>query len=179
MDKTDNEMIRGLLLYDEHSIRQFFFEECTPIFRYIISKIFDYHVEIDELISEFYIYLKEKDWHKLRQFDYRCQLKTWISVIAVRFFLKRRAKLIENESSEHLIIEQITENHDILFSEGDIKNLLNGLNERYRSVIQKLILEDREPQKVADEMGITVDNLYNIKRRALLQFYRIIKKEIG
>ena len=176
--KTDEEMVSGILSDDEESIVYFFFEECTPIFHYIISKIFYYQVEKNELINEFYIYLKEKDWHKLRNFDYRCQLKTWISVTAVRFFLKKRANLIENESSEHLITEQITENHDI-FSKEDITNLLCGLSERYRYIIQKLVLEDREPQKIANGMGITVDNLYNIKRRALLQLEKIIKIEVG
>jgi DNA-directed RNA polymerase specialized sigma24 family protein len=39
------------------------------------------------------------------------------------------------------------------------------------------MLEDKEPQEVADEMKITVDNLYNIKRRAMQQLIQIYGKE--
>ena len=52
-NKTDKEIVAGVLLDDEQSIRQFFFEECKPIFQYIIRKVFNYQVEEDELISEF------------------------------------------------------------------------------------------------------------------------------
>jgi DNA-directed RNA polymerase specialized sigma24 family protein len=62
----------------------------------------------------------------------------------------------------------------------DVESLVGKLsNERYRFVIQRLILEDKEPQEVANEMGITVDNLYNVKRRAMLQLALIARKEVG
>jgi hypothetical protein len=40
-------------------------------------------------------------------------------------------------------------------------------NERYVSVIRRLILEEATPEGVAMEMGVNVDNLYNIKKRAI------------
>jgi DNA-directed RNA polymerase specialized sigma24 family protein len=62
----------------------------------------------------------------------------------------------------------------------DVESLVGKLsNERYRFVIQRLILEDKELQEVANEMGITVDNLYNVKRRAMLQLALIARKEVG
>ena len=179
MKLTDKEIVTGILAGNKQSICQFFFEECTPIFRYIISKIFDYQAEKDELINELYIYLQENDWKKLRQFDYRSKLTTWISVVATRFFQKKRAALIENESFTPPMVEKVMEN-DSIVHKLDIESLLNGLtNERYRSVIRKLVLEDYEPQTLANEMGITVDNLYNIKRRALSQLAHLYRKEDG
>jgi len=178
MEKIDKVLISGVLLDNEQAIRQFFFEECKPIFQYIIRKVFNYQIEEGELISEFYLYLKEKDWYKLRQFNHRCQLKTWLFKVAFHFFIKKRDELKINESSEHLITEQLTEDYDT-FSEEDITNLLSGLKERYRFVIQALILEDSEPQDVATEMGITVDNLRQIKCRALQHLEKIIEKEGG
>jgi len=77
------------------------------------------------------------------------------------------------------MVEKVMED-DSIIHKLDIENLLNGLtNERYRSVIQKLVLEDCEPQTLANEMGITVDNLYNIKRRALSQLAHLYRKEDG
>ena len=140
--------------------------------------MFNYQIEEDELISEFYIYLKENDWHALHQFEFRSGLKTWISSVAIPFFAKKRTKLMINEPSEHLITEQITDGY-LLFRK-DVENLLSGLKfDRYRFVIQALVLEDRDPKKVASEMGITVNNLYAIKCRALQHLKKIIEKEVG
>jgi hypothetical protein len=41
------------------------------------------------------------------------------------------------------------------------------------------MLNDREPQEVAVEMKITVENLYNIKRRASQQLAKIAGKDGG
>ena len=34
-------------------------------------------------------------------------------------------------------------------------------------MIKRLILDDAEPKTVADELRVSVDNLYNIKKRAV------------
>jgi RNA polymerase sigma factor (sigma-70 family) len=175
---SDKDIVDGILAHDEQIIRYFFFEKCTQMIRYIIHRVFDGQVEKDEIVSELYIFLQENDWHKLRQFDYRSQLMTWMSVVAIRFFQKKRDELIENESSSTLITEKAEDMEDRIHNKLDVDNLVKRLsNERYRFVIQKLVLEDKEPQEVADEMGITVDNLYNVKRRALLQLAQTVGKE--
>jgi RNA polymerase sigma factor (sigma-70 family) len=150
------------------------------MFHYVIQKVFDYRVEKDELISELYLFLQADGWRKLRQFDYRSRLTTWLSVVTIRFFQKKRAGLIENNSLDTLIIEKADNSEERIHWNLDVKNLVGQLpNERYHFVIQRLILEDKEPQEVANEMGITVDNLYNIKRRALQMLAQIARKGNG
>jgi RNA polymerase sigma factor (sigma-70 family) len=179
MKIIDKEMVSNVILDDEKSIQRLFFEKCTPIFRYIVRKMFNYQVEENELISEFYLYLKENDWHKLRQFDYRSELTTWISKVAYRFFANKKKELIGSKLTEYPLTEQITDDYALSMMDDDAENLLGEMqNKQYRFVIQKL-LEGYEPQEIANEMNITVDNLYNIKRRALLQFKKILKKEVG
>jgi DNA-directed RNA polymerase specialized sigma24 family protein len=57
----------------------------------------------------------------------------------------------------------------------DVEYLLNQLrNERYVMAVRRLILEDAEPKDVAEEMGVTVDNLYNIKKRAVAALTQIV-----
>lgn len=52
----------------------------------------------------------------------------------------------------------------------DIHDALNKMqNERYRYVIEMLDLKEMRPDLLAEQMNVTVDNLYNIHRRALLQ----------
>ena len=177
MEITDKKMVSNVLLDDEKSIQRLFFEKCTPIFRYIIRKIFNYQVEENELINELYLYLKENDWYKLRQFDYRSKLTTWISRVAFNFFTNKKEELKINPSTEYLLTEQITDDYALSMVDDDAENLLSELkNKRYRFVIRKLILEGYEPQEIADEMGITVNNLYAIKCRALQQLKEIIEK---
>ncbi len=50
-------------------------------------------------------------------------------------------------------------------------------NERYRKVIISLDLQEMQPEQLADEMGVTVDNLYNIHRRARLQLKLIMNRK--
>lgn len=191
---TRRNIITALMSNDEEAIHGFFFEECMPIFYYIVSSVFGYRIEKEELISELYIYLKENDWHRLRKFDSHCELKTWVGKVALNFFRKKREKLILNPSSEDMLSDNIisenmitedaaakpTREYDDMFLAHDAAKLLNEIkNERYRAVIQKLILEDRDPEEVAAEMNITINNLYNIKRRALQQFVQIARKEIN
>lgn len=102
MKFTDKQLVEGMLANNEKIIRYFLFEACTPMLGFIIKNIFDYKVARDELINELYLYLSEDSWHKLRQFDYRSKLTTWLSVVAIRFFQKKRDELIGNGSGSTL-----------------------------------------------------------------------------
>ena len=50
-------------------------------------------------------------------------------------------------------------------------------NARYRKVIEVLDLQEVRPEYLAEEMKITVDNLYNIHRRALVQLRLIMGRK--
>ena len=149
------------------------------MFHHINHQVYDLQAEINELINELYLYLQEDDWHKLRQFDYRIQLITWTTTIAIRFFRKKQAAIMKNEYIDNLLHAQRAECiEEWLHHSLEAENLINKLhNKRYHFVLRKLILEDIEPQKLADTMKITVDNLYNIKQRALQKLIRIVGNE--
>lgn len=62
----------------------------------------------------------------------------------------------------------------------DMETLLNLLpNDRYRLVIDSLILKDKKREDVAESLGITVQNLDNIKSRALKKLAEIVKNEMN
>ncbi len=178
---TDEEIVDGILRNDSAIIEHFFFRECKPLFAYIIRSIFDGNQEINELVNELYLYLRHDDWYKVRQFDYRSKLITWISVVAIRFFQKKRALMIDVEPIETLY-NQNTLWHDYGVGQDkwlDVHNAIEKMpNERYRHVIVELELKERDPEELAQEMNITIDNLYNIRRRARLQLRTImVRKE--
>lgn len=56
----------------------------------------------------------------------------------------------------------------------DVQRLMDAMpNKRYVHVIRKLIIEEYSPEELAVEMHITTDNLYNIKRRAMMQLMQV------
>ena len=127
------------------------------------------------------MYLRHDDWYKVRQFDFRSKLITWISVVAIRFFQKKRALMIDSDSIETLY-DQNTFWKETGISQDrrmDVRKAIAQMpNERYKFVIIELELKERNPEELAQEMKITIDNLYNIRRRARLQLRTImVRKE--
>ena len=60
----------------------------------------------------------------------------------------------------------------------DVDNLLCQMkNQRYAKVIRMLMIEDMTPDEVAKELFVTVDNLYNIKRRAMAALAKVALKD--
>lgn len=61
----------------------------------------------------------------------------------------------------------------------DLENLFSKMrNKRYVIVLRRLMIEGMEPSEVAEEMKVTVDNLYNIKRRAMKELTHVALKDI-
>lgn len=175
---SDKEIVEGILA-GNHRITSFFFcNDCRGLFYYIYSQISDYRWEPNEIANEILLYLSENNWQKLRMFDFRSKLKTWLTVVAVRYYRKKLAAVIEMQSVDTLMHQT---NHceatiDTLESHMDIHGgLLRMPNSRYRMVIQQLDLNEVEPDELAKEMNITTANLYNIHRRALQQLKVVMR----
>ena len=178
---TDQEIIKALIEHDEHVTKDFFFVKCRPLFCSIMDIVFDYKVEYDEMVNELYLYLMEDDAIKLRNFEYRSSVYQWLKILAIRYFIKKRARMIDNESNEppYDKQEQIAASASDAAVGYDLERLFEAMpTKRYVKVIRRLILEDWEPEELAREMKITTANLYNIKRRAMAQLTRIALNDI-
>ena len=178
---TDRGIIQGLIARDNRVTKEFFFGSCHPLFLSIMKLVYNYEVDYDEMVNELYVYLMEDDAEKLRNFQYCSSVYQWMKILSIRFFIKKRERMIEDKSKETLYDMKttqciVTEN---VSAEGDVKRLLSRMNnKRYVFVIQRLILEDGEPEQLAEEMNITTANLYNIKRRAMAQLTRVALNDI-
>ena len=178
---TDQEIIKGLIKRDNRVTTEFFFEKCRPLFCKIINLVFDYEVDYDEFVNELYVYLMEDDAQKLRSFEYRSSVYMWLKILAIRYFIKKRGRMIDvnPQNPPYDGPEQADEANSDGTAEGDIERLFSQMTtERYVYVIKKLMLEDWEPERLAKEMMITTANLYNIKRRAMAQLTRVALKDI-
>lgn len=178
---TDQEIVDGLIRRDNRITEQFLYRNCRPLLSSIMRLVFRTPVDYDEMVSELYGYLMENDASKLRNFQFKSTLYQWMKVVATRFFIRHRSRLIEDVSSEPLY-QQDNESESIdtvrdLSNRLDINRLLAMLpNRRYAQVIENLMLKDREPEEYAAEIGVTVGNLYNIKKRAIAAFAKVASK---
>ncbi len=178
---TDQEIIQGLIARDNRVTKDFFFVKCRPLFCKIIQKVFDYEVDYDEFVNELYVYLMADDASKLRSFGYRSTVYQWLKVLAVRFFINKRGRMIDGSSQETLYNNpvQTPDTERDMTAEADVERLFSNMpNKRYVHVIRRLVLEDWEPEQLAREMNITTANLYNIKRRAMAQLTRAAINDI-
>ena len=178
---TDQEIVKGLIEHDGCVTKDFFFVKCKPLFCSIMNIVFDYEVEYDELVNELYLYLMEDDAIKLRNFEYRSSVYQWLKILATRFFIKKRATMIDNASGEppYDKQEQVAAPASDPAVGYDMERLFEAMpTKRYVHVIRRLILEDFEPEELAREMNITTANLYNIKRRSMAQLTRIALNDI-
>lgn len=126
----------------------------------------------------------ENDAFRLRQFEGRSSVYQWMKVVAIRFFITKRSSMIE-ETSKDSLLEYMVQNKAIdcesrVSAKMDIEYLFSCMsNKRYVYVLRRLIIEDADPLDVAEEMHVTVDNLYNIKKRAIASITQIALNEAG
>jgi len=178
---TDREIIDGLIERDNHITEQFFYVKCRPLLTAIMQLVFNYPVEYDEMVSELYSYLMAEDGSKLRQFQFRSSVYQWIKVVATRFFIRHRDSLVTQTSKEQaydrdeadITVDTASRISDRI----DINKMLDMMaNRRNAEVIRNLVLDDIEPEKYASQIGVTVENLYNIKKRAINALSQIATK---
>lgn len=179
---TDQEIISSLIAHDPKVTAQFFFKDCRPLFISIIRRVFGNQiVDYDEIISELYVLLMENDARKLRTFKNESSLFQWLKTIAVRHCLelKRRGKVIDNESQEPLVNSGKSLSYvESSQAKMDVESLLRQMNnQRYVLVIHLLMIEEKSPEEVAKQLSITVANLYNIKRRAMKALVEVALKD--
>jgi RNA polymerase sigma factor (sigma-70 family) len=176
---TDIELRDRLIRGDEKITEEFFFKTCRPLFISILRRIFNYTVDYDECINELYIHLMEDDARRLKQFAGRSSIFQWIKIVATRFFINKRNVVIDTNSSnpllDRVVMFQGASSEAKDDARIDVETLLASMsNRRYAEVLQRLVIEDADPEVVAEEMGVNIDNLYNIKKRAIAALMRIV-----
>ena len=179
---TDKEIIEKLIARDERVTSLFFFKNCRPLFLSIIRYVFSYEVDYEEFVNEFYLYLMEENASKLRQFEGRSSIYQWLKITAIRYFIAKRNRMIDMAPKDTPL--GITTNGEMVDEESetvarmDIASLFERMsNKRYVYVIRRLVLDDAEPKDVARELQVSVENLYNIKKRAIASMTQIALNE--
>lgn len=178
---TDQEIINGLRDRNESVVKYFFYQEEVGLLKEIQYKLFKNRVDYDEMVSELYLYLQADNWRKLDTFAglNGAHLCTWMSVVAWRFFMSIYDQIVEKDSEEDLLAYNHDCNESSLALEigMDLERVFKAMkNERYVEVLKLLLIEGCSPEEVAALWKMKVDNVYNIKHRAIAKFIKIYGK---
>ena len=180
---SDQELVALLLANDQEAVEYVFFYRCNGMFAHIVHSVFQSQGKKEELISELYIYLSENNWSRLRLFEFKSALNTWLTVIAVRFFRKKRisqTKLVVVEPQ--LIVEtqkNEVDDYDILheLSRLELYKAIDRLSkprERYALLAD---LTGKSAEEIASDMGCTVSAVYNLTKKARMELKTILKEK--
>lgn len=157
-------------------IRYVFYSHFESLLRFNAQKAAgNKTVELDDLIQEFYLYLSKNNWEKLRKYNPELPFANWFSVVSYRFFKDFTASMIDctetvpiSDMNERSLFQVGT--HKIETIMMDIRQAIDKLKPpRDREIVEALVLNEEEPAEVAERYKVTVDNLYNIKRRAIIK----------
>ena len=180
---SDKELVDLLLANDPEAIEYVFFYRCEGMFAHIVYRVFQSQVRKEELITDFYFYLSENEWNRLRKFEFKASLNTWLTVIALRFFKKMRisqTKLVVLDPQ--LIVEtrkDETDDYDIIdeMSRIDLYQAIDRLSkprERYALLSD---LTGKRAEDTALEMGCTVAAVYNLTKKARAELKSIMQEK--
>ena len=180
---SDRELVALLLANDQEAVEYVFFYRCNGMFAHIVHSVFQSQGKKEELISEFYIYLSENDWSRLRQFEFKSALNTWLTVIAVRFFRKKRISQTKLVAVEPQLIVETQKNeaddYDVLheLSRLELYKAIDRLSkprERYALLAD---LTGKGAEEIAADMGCTVSAVYNLTKKARMELKTILKEK--
>jgi DNA-directed RNA polymerase specialized sigma24 family protein len=74
---------------------------------------------------------------------------------------------------DNVKIEETTDNLDAEITMDVNSTFERMANKRYVQVLQWMLVDGYNADEVADRLGVTVANVYNIKHRAIVQFVEV------
>ena len=177
--KDDAQLVAELLAGNEGALHYVFYDHFKPLLKMNAyqaagTKLVTY----DDLVQELYLYLSSNNWEKLRKYNPERPFVNWFSVVSYRFFKDFSRSMID--SSDQIPISNMNDHQTAFMSNGtigtimmDIKQAISKLKPpRDSQILEALLLRDEEPEIVAKRHNVTVDNLYNIKRRAIAKLIK-------
>lgn len=186
-DMPDEQLVPKIKNMVPQETAEFFYGKAAPVFIKLFNGYYTDCNETIEFIDDFYLDLMVlrpvAKSRKIDGFAFECMFKNWIGKLALMYcYGKYEMKEQERKFLESLTIEDIDpglkENVSNL-DKRDVDALLKAMTcENYRDLIRMLYVDELTMQEASEVMGVTLDNLYNIHRRAKLQYMQVYNKEM-
>lgn len=179
---SDERLVKAVLSGDQDAIVYMFYTKFSATFQYHIYKLFDYKVEVSDLVDEFFLFMYEDNWRRLRSFDSSLSsLSTWISTVSYRFFRDYKRSKIDLNGAITISDKWEKFRGDWVQSIEagimlDIETAIGAIkSERDKEIAKQLFIEDREYEAIAEEFGLTCDYVYTVKNRIIKQLKTTLK----
>ena len=179
---SDERLVKAVLSGDQDAIVYMFYTKFSSTFQYHIYKLFDYKVEVSDLVDEFFLFMYEDNWRRLRSFDSSLSsLSTWISTVSYRFFRDYKRSKIDLNGAITISDKWETFRGDWVQSIDagimiDIETAIDAIkSDRDREIAKQLFIEDREYEAIAEEFDMTCDYVYTVKNRIIKQLKTTLK----
>ena len=117
----------------------------------------------------------------MRQFEFRSELNTWLTVVAIRFFNQKKSSLRTNSVDLDALLEKenagIPDDYDILdeMSKVELYEAIGKLpkpRERFALLGE---LAGKSAGMIAKELGCTVTAVYNLTKKARMTLKKRMK----
>ena len=179
---SDRELVSAVTAGNQEAIVYMFYTKYSSTFQYHIYRLFNAKVEVSDLVDEFFLFLLEDNWKRLRSFDpAKASLSTWISTVSFRFFRDYKRSKIDLNGLVTISDQWESFRGDWMESTEagllmDIRAAIEDVkNERDREIAQRLFLDDAAYESVAEEFEMSVDYVYTVKSRVIKQLRSSLK----
>ena len=178
---SDRQIVDLLLANDKEAVEYVFFHRCDGMFARVVNSVFQSQVKKEELITDFYLFLSAEDWRRLRQFEFRSELNTWLTVVAIRFFNQKKSSLRTNLVDLDALLEKedggIPDDYDILdeMSKVELYEAIEKLSKPRERFVLLGSLAGKSAGIIAKELGCTVTAVYNLTKKARMTLKKRMK----
>lgn len=180
---TDRVLVQMLMADDPEAVEYVFFHRCNAMFAHIVHTVYHAQVEAEELVNEFYLYLRENGWERLKNFEFKSGLNTWMTVVSLRYFKKKRVsqtKILPMEPQ--LIVEtrkDEADDYDIIheLSRLELYKAIDALpkpRERYALLCE---LNGKRTEEIAADLDCTVGAVYNLTKKARMELKSMLQEK--
>lgn len=175
---SERELICRVAQQDPNAVEFFFFHQYRDIFDRLAANIFKSQIETSELINEFYIYLQKDNWSKLKSFEGKSKLSTWLTVVASRFFIKKKEGMtfLNEKIALHIddFIGTLVVDSSKTFTRFEVYDAVNKIqNPKYRYTLLAE-LQGFDTNEIAQKMGTSVGNIYNYRKRGKIVLVELL-----
>ena len=195
MQTDDKRLIQGCLSQDKEAWDTFV-ERYSPVISHAILHTLkrysvDYAMEVvDDLFQSVFFSLLKDNSKKIRQFQWKCKLSSWLHIISVRvtidYLRKRSLHLsLNGETKEEVSLkEKITNGNPLsidLIEEKEEKSIFEqvrkSLSARERLFVELYYIREHTPAEVARILNTTKNNVYQLKSIVREKMKEIVKEK--
>ena len=181
-DGLDDRTLVALILdNNEEAIDYLFFHRCSAMFAHVIHSVFQSQGKKEELVTDFYLFLRENNWERLRHFEFRSGLNTWLTVVSVRYFKKIHQNQTKNVAVEPLLLSEVLKDEKDNYNiEDEMTRIelyktidkLSKPRERYALLAE---LAGKPTDEIAADLKCTASAVYNLTKKARLELKKLLK----